>query len=399
MTFPLRACICSTLLISLASCTALPSSGPADKDIVSKASVVVKSDDAASKFDYVLVEIKKPILPFFDKTFVTSFAKGFSGSGGIPASTLGVGDVVQVTVFEAQAGGLFIPSEAGSRPGNFISLPAQTVDRKGYITVPYAGEIKVVGRPVSDVQKEVQDRLANRAIEPQVIINTTTSRSGNVSVLGDVNAPAQLSLSPAGERVLDIISRAGGLSAPSVESYVTIERRGRKETALFKTIIDNPAENIYIQPGDTIYVNRERRTYSVFGATNSNGRVNFEESNLSLGEALGQVGGLLDSRADPGQVFLYRQVDRKTMERAGIDVSRFSADIVPVVFRANLRDPDAFFALQRFRMQDKDIIYVSNSASTEISKFLTLVNGISDTTSNVPGNALSVRNTVRSFSR
>ena len=399
MTNPLRACFCSTLLISLASCTALPSSGPADKDIVSKASVVVKSDDAAAKFDYVLVEIKKPILAYFDKTFVTSFAKGFSGGGGIPASTLGVGDVVQVTVFEAQAGGLFIPAEASSRPGNFISLPAQTVDRKGYISVPYAGEIKVLGRPVSEVQKEVQDRLANRAIEPQVIINTTTSRSGNVSVLGDVNAPAQLSLSPAGERVLDIISRAGGLSAPSVESYVTIERRGRKETALFKTIIDNPAENIYIQPGDTIYVNRERRTYSVFGATNSNGRVNFEESNLSLGEALGQVGGLLDSRADPGQVFLYRQVDRKTMERAGIDVSRFGSDNVPVVFRANLRDPDAFFALQRFRMQDKDIIYVSNSASTEISKFLNLVNGISDTTSNVPGNALSVRNTVRNFSR
>ncbi len=63
------------------------------------------------------------------------------------------------------------------------------MDRKGYISVPYAGEIKVLGRPVSEVQKEVQDRLANRAIEPQVIINTTTSRSGNVSVLATSTRP------------------------------------------------------------------------------------------------------------------------------------------------------------------------------------------------------------------
>lgn len=399
MNFLIKGCVASVVAAMLASCTALPSSGPADKDIVGKAAAVVKQDDASASFDYVLVEIKKPILPYFDKTFVTSFAKGFSGGSGIPSSNLGIGDVVQVTVFEAQAGGLFIPQDAGSRPGNYITLPAQTIDRKGYITVPYAGDIKVAGRPIAEVQSDIQKRLASRAIEPQVIVNTTTTRSGNISVLGDVNNPAQLTLSPAGERVLDVISRAGGLSASGVESYVTIERRGRKETALFKTIIDNPSENIYVQPGDTVYVQRERRTYAVFGAANANGRVNFEESNLSLGEALGQVGGLLDSRADPGQVFLYRHVDRKTMQQLGLDVSRFSGESIPVVFRANLRDPDMFFALQKFRMQDKDILYISNSASTEISKFLNLVNGISDTTSNVPGNALSVRNTVRNFSR
>src|SRR5712692_2289121 len=33
----------------------------------------------------------------------------------------GVGDVVSVTIFEAAAGGLFIPIEAGVRPGNFIT--------------------------------------------------------------------------------------------------------------------------------------------------------------------------------------------------------------------------------------------------------------------------------------
>ena len=47
--------------------------------------------------------------------------------------TLGIGDVVSVTIFEAEAGGLFLPSEAGARPGNFVTLPDQMVDSDGNI--------------------------------------------------------------------------------------------------------------------------------------------------------------------------------------------------------------------------------------------------------------------------
>ncbi len=54
----------------------------------------------------------------------------------------------------------------------------------------------MAGRPIAEVQSDIQKRLASRAIEPQVIVNTTTTRSGNISVLGDVNNPAQLTLSP-----------------------------------------------------------------------------------------------------------------------------------------------------------------------------------------------------------
>src|SRR3974377_2024538 len=36
--------------------------------------------------------------------------------------TFGINDVLSVTIFEAAAGGLFIPSEAGVRPGNFVAI-------------------------------------------------------------------------------------------------------------------------------------------------------------------------------------------------------------------------------------------------------------------------------------
>ena len=92
-----------------------------------------------------------------------------AGHGPVPEIKVGVGDTVQVTLFEAQAGGLFIPTDAGARPGNFVALPNQTVDSKGYITVPYAGQVRVLNRGTPAIQQDIVDKLKNRAIEPQAV--------------------------------------------------------------------------------------------------------------------------------------------------------------------------------------------------------------------------------------
>jgi len=72
--------------------------------------------------------------------------------------TLGVGDVVSITIFQPP-GGLFVPSDAGARPGNFVTLPNQMVDSNGNITVPYAGTIRAAGRTPSEVQQAVIQAL------------------------------------------------------------------------------------------------------------------------------------------------------------------------------------------------------------------------------------------------
>ena len=72
--------------------------------------------------------------------------------------TLGIGDVVSVTIFEPP-GGLFVPSDAGARPGNFVTLPNQIVDSNGNITAPYAGTIPAAGRTPSEVQQAINEAL------------------------------------------------------------------------------------------------------------------------------------------------------------------------------------------------------------------------------------------------
>ncbi|MDI5923246.1 polysaccharide export protein [Rhizobium leguminosarum] len=378
----------------MASCTSLPRSGPDHKDVDRDASVKVTTKERRVGIDYALIDLSKNVLSYFSAPQPTSF-KGFGGGrGGAPEIPLGFGDVVQVAIFEAQSGGLFIPSDAGSRPGNYISLPEQTIDRNGTITIPYAGRVPAAGRLKETVEQDVEDRLASRAIEPQVVITTTTSRSSQVAVLGDVNNPQRIEISPAGERVLDVISAAGGLTTNNIETNVTLQRRGKTATVAYTTLLKNPAENIYVAPDDTISVDHERRTYLMLGAAGTSGRFDFEESDLTLGEAIAKAGGLRDDRADPAQVLLYRLVPKKTVAAMHVDATRFTGETVPVIIRANLRDPATLFAVQQFKMEDKDIIYISNSDSVELVKFLDIVNSVSSTVSGVADDANDTRNAV-----
>lgn len=99
-----------------------------------------------------------------------------------------------------------------------------------------------------------------------MVITTTTNRSSQVAVLGDVNNPQRVQISPAGERILDVISAAGGLTTNNIETNVTLQRRGRTATVAYNTLLKNPAENIYVAPDDTISVDHERRTFLALGA-------------------------------------------------------------------------------------------------------------------------------------
>ena len=126
------------------------------------------------------------------------------------AFRFGIGDTVSVTIFEAAAGGLFIPAEAGVRPGNFVTIPNQAVDNNGNISVPYAGAIRAKGRTPIEIQQAIVSALNNRAIEPQAVVSLVDQRTSLISVLGDVHYAGRFPASASGERILDVITRAGG---------------------------------------------------------------------------------------------------------------------------------------------------------------------------------------------
>jgi polysaccharide biosynthesis/export protein len=353
------------MLTGNCACSIFPTSGPASSDVRNG------TQDAAS-LPYALVRITPDVEKVLERK-APRIAQVFPERGGPAEIRFGVGDVVSVTVFEAAAGGLFIPLEAGVRPGNFITLPNQAVDNSGNITVPYAGTIRAKGRTVVEVQKGIVDALQNRALDPQAVVAVVEQRASSISVLGEVGAPSRFPVNPNGERLLDVIARAGGPRNPGYDTWVMLERGKRLASAPFAALVNEPANNVWMKPEDTVYVFTQPLTFTAFGASGQQGHIPFGAWRLSLAEAMGKVGGLNDNLADPASVFLYRGEPREVAELLGVDCSKFSGPIIPIIYNLNLRDPSGYFLASSFEMRNKDVIYTSNATAVESTKFLTYV--------------------------
>ena len=109
------------------------------------------------------------------------------------------------------------------------------------------------------------------------------------------------------------------------------------------------------------------------GASGQNGQINFDNETLSLAQAFGKAGGILDSRGDPAQSFLYRLEPKATVAAMGYDVTPYITTMVPVIYRVDLRQPDGFFLAGKFMMRDGDVLFVSNAALAEFTKLLNIL--------------------------
>ena len=311
--------------------------------------------------------------------------------------TFGVGDVLSVTIFEASSGGLFIPAEAGVRPGNFITIPSQAVDAEGNISIPYAGSIRAKGRTAVQLQNAIIAALKNRAIEPQVVVSLADQRTSLITVLGDV-PPKRIPASAAPERILDIIARAGGPSGNGPDEWVMLERQGQRALAPFGALINEPANNVYVHADDTIYIYHEPQTFLAFGALGQQQQIPFGAWRITLAEAIAKAGGLNDGQADPASVFLYRGETREVAQQLGVDTRPFASPIIPIIYNINLRNGGGYFLATNFEMRNKDVILVSDSVSFESTKFMNYLNTINGTVNDpifTAINAVTARNLIQ----
>jgi polysaccharide export outer membrane protein len=349
----------------LAGCAMFPAQGPGALDPSPTAQVTTQE-----RVGYVLVEIDNRTIGALERLGPKTAEIGRLPNDKPTALRLGVGDVVNITIFEATAGGLFIPAESTARAGNYVNLPPQEIDARGTVQVPFAGQVRAAGRTAAELKAEIERTLQSRAINPQAVVTLQESRSTVVSVTGDVNQPIRFALSRAHDRILDALTRAGGSKWAPHETYVTLVRGGRSASVYYNRLLSDPSANVFLRPGDSMSVSRVMRSFQALGASGQNGFVNFEAEKLTLSEALGRSGGVLDSRGDPTQTYIYRLEDRRLVQSMGYDVSAVAGERVPVVYHVNLRDPQGYFLAAKFQMADKDILYVSNAVSVELAKVL-----------------------------
>jgi polysaccharide biosynthesis/export protein len=361
-----RFAVSLTVSCLLSACSVLPQSGPTKSALL---------DAEKRDRDLALVEIDPQTIGLLWANQTPSFFGTFGDHRHPSNPNIEVGDMLQVTLWESAAGGLFSnastePSGAGSHS---IVTPEQIVGQDGSITVPFAGRVRVAGRTIPNVELDIRRRLVETAIDPQAVV-TAKHLSNSATIITEGGHAARVPLSERGDRLLEAIAQAGGIQTAPSDISVILSRGDRVVRVPLEVVLHDPREDIYLRAGDVITQELNPQSFTVVGATGRNNVLRFGAVDLTLAEALGKAGGLLDNRADPAGVFVIRvETGGVAQELARTHGLNPNSDGVPAIYHLNLRDPIGFILAKKFSIRNKDVVYVASSPLDDFQKVFGVV--------------------------
>lgn len=362
---------------TLAGCQLVPGEGPLTKNINKDAGQSAADLGRRNTAVFDIVDVDSRSARLVSDYASNAFNKKFGIGGGSGSVAIGVGDELKVTIFEAGADGLFSTKDSKSTTLDIVVQP------NGTAAIPYVGTVNFRGMSLEQARQAIKKALSNKAVEPDVIVSSVGTASRTVSVSGAVAKSAIIPLNLNGEKVTDAIAQAGGAVGQPYDSYVTLVRGGRTGTALLKSVIEHPSENVYVRPGDQIFVARDPRTFTLLGATKANSRIEFGANDLNLLEAVALGGGGNDYATDAKGYFLLRYEEADIVQSL-LGPQRFhellakgmapnSDGRYPLVYRFDMTHPDSLLVGQTFPIKSRDVIYVSRHPAVDFSKFLTII--------------------------
>lgn len=372
--------------LTLAGCM-VPSDGPLTQQVISAGADGKAYDLPKTQVVFDVVDIDQRIANNVRAFGRPSLAKafGFGGGGGTPV--IGVGDSLQVTIFEAGPDGLFSTADHKS-----TTIPV-VVQPDGHGQIPYVGSVRFAGMTLDAARATIVDALKAKAVEPDVIVAMAGNASRTVSVLGDVRNASVVPLGLNAQHLTEVLALAGGPAKPPYDTYVTLKRDGRSSSVLLQSVVDNPREDIVIKPDDRIYVTYDPQTFSALGQTKASGKIPFAAASLSLVEAAALAGGGNVATADPKGYFVFRY-EYEDVYRSVVGDDRFrdliargmtadSEGRYPIVYRLDLAQTQSYIVAQTFPVRNKDVIYLARHVATDFAKFLTLVSSGSSAAYNI----------------
>lgn len=303
----------------------------------------------------------------------------FGFGNGKSSAAIGVGDQLKITIFEAGSDGLFSTADTKQISFDLVVQP------DGTGAIPYVGDVRFAGRTLAQARATIKAGLEGKAVQPDVIVTAMGTASRTVTVSGAVNAAGLIPISLNGDQLAEVIAKAGGNNAQPYETQVTVMRGKKVARVLYSSIIENSSENIYIYPGDQIFLARDPQTFTVLGEAISNKRVEFGSSSLNLAEAVALAGGGSDSRVDANGYFVFRFEQREVIEAVlgrekfqqllakGMEPDEF--DRYPIVYQFDMSKPDSLFVAQNFRINSRDVIYLSRHPTVDMAKVIAIVQG------------------------
>lgn len=236
---------------------------------------------------------------------------------------LGTGDVIKITVYQ--------------NPD--LTLEAR-ISEGGSISFPLLGTVKLGGLSVANAEAKLANGLreGNFLKQPQVSILVIQVKGNQVSVLGAVNRPGRIPLDTTNTKLSEALAQALGVMIGTGSDIVIVT--GTRDGKPFRKEIDfpmvfaanNQAEDIILQNGDIVYVDRAPNIY-IYGEVQRPGTMRLERD-MTLMQALAAASGLT-----------LRGTDK------GIKVHRRNPNGTVTVLQPGMQD----------KLQKDDVIYVKES--------------------------------------
>ncbi len=283
---------------------------------------------------------------------------------------IGANDVLSITIWDHPEliapnltytigpSGAALPTASGSS----APLAGFSVSADGYIQMPYAGQIKVLGLTENEAQQQVVKRLTPYIRNPQVTLRVGAFLSKRVYVGGAVKSPGVAAITNVPMNLPAAIGAAGGVLDTGDESRISLSRSGKLyELNLPQMVADgvNPAK-IVLHDDDLVRVlPRENYKVMVTGEVLQPKPVLMRNNGkLSLSEALGEANSVRPDTAAPNSIYVIR---------ATVDPAN------PEVYQLNAKSPVAMSLAEDFQLKAKDVVYVDTTGLVRWNRVISLI--------------------------
>ncbi len=276
-----------------------------------------------------------------------------------PVYRIGTGDQLLITIWEHPQ-----LTNPGGTTQNLDSA-SRLVREDGTMFYPYAGNVEAAGKTVEELRRELTSRLSRVLTSPQLDVSLARTRSQRVSLSGAFLNKVPLDIATVPISLSEALGRATVESEKADFSNLTLTRDGKVYVLDLDELTKSgaPIDQVFLRPGDAVHLpyNDQKKIY-LMGEVRNPRSLTYRTSTISLADAIGQGGSLVQTSAKANAAYVIRNtsVDPSVVTQAS-------------VYQLDLNDPLALVMSDRFQLKAGDIVYVGAPGIVRWNRFISQV--------------------------
>ena len=275
---------------------------------------------------------------------------------------IGPGDYLSITVWDHPELVMPVTSMTGSTAvTSSAALPSgYAVSDQGTIQFPYAEDLRVVGLTELQARDLLVQHLSKFIRKPEVTLRVMSYRSKRIYVDGEIKSPGIVPIDDIPLSLPEAINRAGGITPLGDSSRISVTSGGKVYwvdlTHLTQLGVD--PTSIMLHNGDMVRVSpREESKVFVIGEVTKPVTLMLMNGRLSLGEALGEAGGVNPQTGNANQIYVIRNANDKQ----------------PTVYHLDAHSPVMFALADNFELKAQDVVYVDAAPMVRFNRIISLI--------------------------